>query len=351
MWMKAYYSNRSKMMFNLFNRLFNRFKLLVSFLSLLMVPALLFAYQTEGNYDFVVAKDGSGDFTAVQDAIDAVPVFRDNETTIYIKNGVYKEKITLPFNKTNVTFIGEDVEKTILTYDDYASKTNRFGEELGTTGSSSFFLFGDDFMAKNITFQNTAGPVGQAVAIRVNGDRAIFVNCRFLGYQDTLYTHGHESRQYYKDSYIEGTTDFIFGSSTAVFENCEIVAKKEKGSYITAASTPEERDFGYVFINSRFTATDNVEAHTYYLGRPWRPHAMVVLINSYLDDHIKPEGWHNWNDPAKEETVFYAEFENEGPGFQPESRVEWSTQLANKEASKYTLETIFDGWNPAERIE
>lgn len=326
-------------------------KALTPLMFMLLIPALLPGFQTTGEYDFVVAKDSSGDFTTVQDAIDAVPVFRDYETVIYIRNGVYKEKITLPPNKTNVTFVGEDVEQTILTFDDYSSKTNQFGEELGTTGSSSFFLFGDDFTARNITFQNTAGRVGQAVALRVNGDRAVFINCRFLGDQDTLYTHGHESRQYYKDSYIEGTTDFIFGSSTAVFENCEIVSKKEKGSYITAASTPEAKAFGYVFINSRFTAKPDVEERTYYLGRPWRPHAKVVLINSFLDSHIRPAGWHNWNDPAREQTVFYAEFENEGPGFQPGKRVEWSDQLTNEEASAYTLEAIFDGWNPLERIE
>ncbi|MEQ9035186.1 pectinesterase family protein [Gracilimonas sp.] len=318
---------------------------------ILLIPTLLMGFQAVDKYDFVVAKDGSGDFTSVQDAIDAVPVFRDNETVIYIRKGVYKEKLTLPPNKTNVTFIGEDVEETILTFDDYSSKTNQFGEELGTTGSSSFFLFGDDFTAKNITFQNSAGRVGQAVALRVNGDRAVFINCRFLGDQDTLYTHGSESRQYYKDSYIEGTTDFIFGSSTAVFENCEIVSKKKKGSYITAASTPEGKAFGYVFINSRFTAKPDVAEQTYYLGRPWRPHAKVVLINSYLDSHIRSSGWHNWNDPAKEETVFYAEFENEGTGFHPEKRVKWSAQLTTEEASAYTLETIFNGWNPLERIE
>jgi pectinesterase len=307
------------------------------------------AQATSNNADLVVAKDGSGDFTMVQDAIDAVPNFRKNRTVIYIKNGVYKENLVLADSKTNVTFIGEDVEKTILTYDNYASKKNRFGEELGTTGSSSFFLFGDGFTAKNITFENSAGPVGQAVALRVNSDRSVFVNCRFLGFQDTLYTHGRESRQYYKDSYIEGTTDFIFGSSTAVFENCEIYCKKDEGSYVTAASTPEHKEFGYVFLNSRITG--DVKKDSYYLGRPWRPHAKVVFMNTRLGDHIKPEGWHNWNDPEKEETVLYAEFENEGPGFTPEKRVAWSQQLTEKEASKYTLERIFDGWDPLSRLE
>lgn len=297
--------------------------------------------------DFVVAKDGSGDFRTVQDAIDAVPDFRENETLIFIKNGTYKEKLVLATSKTNVTFIGEDAAQTIITYDDYAARKNQFGEELGTTGSSGFFIFGDDFTAKNITFQNTAGPVGQAVAIRITGDRAVFENCRFLGYQDTLYTRGEDSRQYYKDCYIEGTTDFIFGASTAVFENCEIHSLKG-GHYITAASTPENKEFGYVFMNSRFT-TSAPEASV-YLGRPWRPHAKVVIMNSDLGAHIKPEGWHNWNDPAKEQTVFYGEFNNRGKGFTPDQRVPWSHQLSDEEADRYTIERIFDGWNPKNRL-
>ena len=160
-----------------------------------------------------MAKDGSGDFFTVQEAIDAIPDFRKNQRTrVYIRNGVYKEKLILPESKINVTFIGEDVEKTILTYDDYAQKKNVFGENKGTSGSSSFYVYGHDFHAENITFENSAGPVGQAVAIFVAGDRAAFRKCRFLGNQDTMYNYGKNSRQYYEDCYIEGTVDFIFGS-------------------------------------------------------------------------------------------------------------------------------------------
>lgn len=301
------------------------------------------------DYDFVVDKNGNGDFKTVQLAIDAVPDFRKKETRIFIKNGVYKEKLVLPASKTNVTFIGEDAQKTILTYDDYASKKNRFGEEMGTTGSSSFFVFGDDFKAKNITFQNSAGDVGQAVAIRVDGDRAVFVNCRFLGFQDTLYTHGRGSRQYYKDCYIEGTVDFIFGWSTAVFENCTIYCKNDHGGgYVTAASTPEKSHFGYVFKNCRIVG--NAADDTFYLGRPWRPYAQVAFMHTFLGDHIKPVGWYNWGDPAKEKTAFYAEYDNRGPGYTPKQRVSWSHRLSKKAASKYTLENIFDGWNPNKEI-
>ncbi|WP_224999003.1 pectinesterase family protein [Cesiribacter sp. SM1] len=297
------------------------------------------------SYDFVVAKDGSGNFTTVQEAIMAVPDFRKNPTTIFIKAGTYKEKLILPASKTGVRMVGEDVQMTIVTNDDYAQKKNRFGEEMGTTGSSGFFVFGDDFIAENITFENSAGPVGQAVAVRVDGDKVIFNNCRFLGNQDTLYPHGKQSRQYYKNCYIEGTTDFIFGWSTAVFEGCEIFCKKG-GSYITAASTEEGEPYGFVFLNCRITG--NAPDDSYYLGRPWRPFAKTVFINTQLGDHIKPEGWHNWNKPDAETTSFYAEYGSKGPGAAPKKRVAWSHQLSKENLKDYTLNAIFGDWNPEE---
>ena len=318
-------------------------------LYLLLIPFLFcFALANGQGHDFVVAKDGSGDFRTVQEALNAVPDFRKNSTTIYIKNGVYKEKLVLPTSKTMVKLVGEDVQKTILTYDDFASKKNRFGEEMGTTGSTSFFIFGDDFSAENITFENSAGPVGQAVAVRIDGDRVMFTNCRFLGNQDTLYPHGEKSRQYYKNCYIEGTTDFIFGWSTAVFDNCEIYSKKG-GSYVTAASTVEGAAYGFVFLNCRLTG--DAPKDSYYLGRPWRPHAKTVFINSYMGPHIKPEGWHNWNKPEAEQTSFYAEYKSKGPGAKAGKRVKWSHQLNKKQLDDYTLEKIFNGWVPGEKHE
>ncbi|GAA4443055.1 hypothetical protein GCM10023188_43510 [Pontibacter saemangeumensis] len=304
---------------------------------------LVLTHVRAQTHDFVVAKDGSGDFKTVQEAINAVPDFRKNPTTIYIKNGVYKEKLTLPASKTAVKFVGEDVRKTILTNDDYASKKNRFGEEMGTTGSTGFYVFGDEFAAENITFENSAGPVGQAVAVRVDGDKVMFTNCRFLGNQDTLYPHGEKSRQYYKNCYIEGTTDFIFGWSTAVFENCEIYCK-EGGNYITAASTLEETPYGFVFLNCRITG--NAPANSYYLGRPWRPYAKTVFINTYMGKQIKPEGWHNWSKPDAEKTSFYAEYNSTGPGANPAKRVKWAHQLTKEAAQEYTLANIFKGWEP-----
>lgn len=300
--------------------------------------------QSTDKFDFVVSTDGSGDFKTVQESINAVPDFRKNETRILIKNGIYKEKLTLPATKTNVTFIGEDKMKTILTYDDYASRKNRFGEETGTTGSTSFFIFGDGFKAENITFENSAGPVGQAVAVRIDGDKVMFTNCRFLGNQDTLYPHGERSRQYYKDCYIEGTVDFIFGWSTALFENCEIYCKA--GGYITAASTLPETKHGFVFINCKITG--DADAYTFYLGRPWRPYAKTVFINCFLDKQIKPEGWHNWNKPDAEKTSFYAEYKNSGPGYVKGKRVAWSHQLTDEEAKEYTKEKIMGDWNLVE---
>lgn len=306
-----------------------------------IIGLLLFSVvgMSASAFDFVVAKDGSGDYSTVQEAINAVPDFRKNRTTILIKSGVYKEKLVLPASKTNVSFIGEEAETTILTNDDFASKKNRFGEEMGTTGSTSFFIFGEGFRAENITFENSAGPVGQAVAVRIDGDKVAFKNCRFLGNQDTLYPHGDRSRQYYKNCYIEGTVDFIFGWSTAVFDSCTIFCKDH--GYVTAPSTLEETEFGFVFLNCKITG--NAPEASFYLGRPWRPHGKSVFINCELEGHIKPEGWHNWNDPEKEKTAFFAEYQNKGKGANG-SRVEWSHQLSREEAKKYNLKNVLGEW-------
>jgi pectinesterase len=302
---------------------------------------LPYCISAQTQYDFKVAQNGSGDFKTVQEAINAVPDFRKNPTRIFISNGIYKEKLTLAASKTNVKFIGEDSAKTILTYDDYASKKNRFGEEIGTTGSTSFYVFGDDFYAENITFRNSSGPVGQAVAVRVDGDRVMFKKCRFLGFQDTLYPHGEKSRQYYKDCYIEGTVDFIFGWSTAVFENCMIFCKKG-GGYVTAASTLETTQHGFVFINC--TVTGDAPEHSFYLGRPWRPFAKTVFITCTLDKIIKPEGWHNWDKPDAEKTSFYGEYGSKGTGANAAARIKWAHMLSAEEAQQYTLQQIFGDW-------
>jgi len=296
------------------------------------------------NYDFVVAKDGAGDFQTVQAAIDAVPHLRKNRTIIYVKSGVYKEKLILPTSKTNVSLIGESAAETILTFDDYASRKNMFGEEIGTSGSASFFIYGDGFEAKNLTFENSFGEGSQAVAVRVDGDRVKFENCRFLGNQDTLYPHGKDSRQYYKNCYIEGTVDFIFGWSTAFFEGCEIFCKRN--GYITAASTEQETPFGFVFNNCKITGL--AEAGTVFLGRPWRPYAQTVFMNCELGEVVHPEGWDPWRSEEKKKTAYYAEYANRGAGYQPNKRAQWVHILTDLEAEKYSLKNVMRDWNPDE---
>ncbi|GGF14993.1 pectinesterase family protein [Hymenobacter cavernae] len=295
-------------------------------------------------YDFVVAQDGSGNYRTVQEAFNAVPDFRKKVTTIFIKKGVYKEKLVLAGSKNLVKIIGEDLAQTILTYDDYNQKKNIFGEDKGTSGSSSIYIYGGDFSAENITFQNSSGPVGQAVAVWVAGDKARFRNCRFLGFQDTLYTYGYGSRQYYKDCYIEGTVDFIFGSSTAWFEDCTIFCKKN--GYVTAASTPDSTRYGYVFKNCKITG--DAPAGSFYLGRPWRPYAKTVYLNCDLGPQIKPEGWDHWGNESNKKTAYYAEYQNKGKGFQPKQRVPWSHQLTDEEAKQYTRDKVLRNWNPTQ---
>ena len=291
--------------------------------------------------NFTVAADGTGDFKTVQEAINAVPDLRNTQTVIFIKNGTYKEKLVLANTKRKVKLIGEDVKKVILTFDNHAGSLNTFGETMGTSGSASFFIHGDDFTAENITFENSAGPVGQAVAVRVASDKVKFLNCRFLGFQDTLYTWGYggSSRQYYKGCYIEGTVDFIFGSSTAVFDDCHIYGKK--GGYFTAASTPDTAKYGYVFIKCKIDG-DAPEA-SFYLGRPWRPHAKTVFIDCEMSDIVRPEGWHNWGKTTNEKTVFYGEYHTTGKGAPIGKRVSWAQSSIQK--NDFTLDKVLNGWN------
>ena len=296
------------------------------------------------HYDFVVAQDGSGDFFTVQEAIDAVPDFRKNvRTTILVRRGVYKEKVVIPESKINLSLIGQ--EGAVISFDDYASKPNRFGENTGTSGSASCYIYAPDFYAENLTFENTAGPVGQAVACFVSADRAYFKHCRFLGFQDTLYTYGKGCRQYYEDCYVEGTVDFIFGWSTAVFNRCHIHSKGK--GYVTAPSTDEGQPYGYVFYDCCLTADEGVSQ--VYLSRPWRPYARAVFVRCHLGGHIVPAGWHNWGKKEAERTVFYAEYGSTGAGAAPEKRAPFSRQL--KDLKGYSMQEVLagaDGWNPVE---
>lgn len=289
----------------------------------------------------IVSKDGKGDYKTVQEAIDAVADYNKTATVIFIRNGVYKEKLHLDSSKINVFMVGESLLHTILTYDDFASKKDSKGNNIGTSGSASFFIFGSGFHAENITFQNSAGPVGQAVAVRISADRAVFVHCRFLGFQDTLYTHGI-GREYYYKCYIEGTVDFIFGAATVLFDSCTIFGKS--GGFYTAASTPESSKIGYVFLHCKITG--NAPPESFYLGRPWRPFAKTVFIQCEMDKTVKPEGWFNWDNEKNERTAFYAEYKSFGSGANPASRASWSSQLTDSQAKCYNANVIFGNWRP-----
>lgn len=306
-------------------------------------------------YDIVVAQDGSGNYKTVQEAFDAVPKLKSERTVIFVKNGTYKQVLTLEADRNNVSLIGEDSKKVILTYDNYANRINpATNANYGTSGSSSCFIKGSGFYAENITFENASGPVGQALAIHIQGDKAVFYNCRFLGFQDTLY--GGEVRQYFKNCYIEGSTDFIFGGSTAFFDNCELHTKG--GSAITAASTKDYVKYGYVFNNCKITGTGT---NITDLGRPWRPNAAVVFLNTVMSDAIKPAGWNNWGKTENESTARYAEYNSTGIGAYKNERVKWMTQLTKDQAKVYSVENVLkttyanpavvDNWNPQRVID
>jgi pectinesterase len=293
-----------------------------------------FFLSAQEKTEFTVAQDGSGDFTSVQAAVDACKAFPDQRVIIHLKNGIYHEKVKIPACNTRLSILGENAEKTIITWDDYFSKINRGRNS--TFYTYTMMVEADDFYMENVTVENSAGPVGQAVALHVEGDRCSFRNCRILGNQDTLYTAGQNSRQYFNQCYVEGTTDFIFGAATVVFDECTIFSKGD--SYVTAASTPQGKPFGYVFLHCQLTSAAGVTK--VFLGRPWRDYAKTVFLNCEMGAHIVPAGWSNWSGTSRDKTVFYAEFENTGPGANPAAREPWSHQLTQKQASRYSVSNI-----------
>ena len=302
-----------------------------------------------------VAQDGSGDYKTIQEAVNAVRDLSQVQVFIHIKAGVYHEKLVIPSWKTKVSLIGESAASTTITNSDYSGKDYPGGKDpfgrskYSTYTSYTVLVQGNDFTATGLTIVNASGRVGQAVALHVEADRVVIDHCRLLGNQDTLYTATETSRQYYKDCFIEGTTDFIFGEATAVFEHCTI--RNLTNSYITAASTTPRQKFGYVFLNCSLVA--DTGARRCFMGRPWRPYAKTVFLSTDMGNHIVPEGWNNWNNAENEKTVFYAEYNSKGPGAGSGNRVRWSKQLTAREAKAYTPETIFagkDGWMPATRL-
>lgn len=293
--------------------------------------------------EITVAQDGSGDYNTIQEAINSTRDLGPGEVQIHIKKGNYNEKLEIPSWKHQLSLIGESRENTIITYDDFSGKIDPVtGNKHSTFTSYTVLVRGDDIKIENLTIRNTSCGEGQAVALHVEGDRFVIKNSNILGCQDTIYTATGGSRQLYIDCYIEGTTDFIFGEATAVFKNCTIHSLKN--SYVTAAATPQDQEFGYVFIDCKLTAAEDV--NEVYLGRPWRPYAQTVFINTKMGPHIVPKAWDPWKGdkmfPNKEETAFYAEYNSKGPGAAPGKRVEWSHQLNGEKAKLYRLENIFN---------
>jgi pectinesterase len=327
----------------------------ITFAQIAMAAMLLCHAQTFGaensathpSADAIVATDGSGKYKSVQDAINAAPQLTpaDHSWTILIKPGVYKEHIYIQREKRFISLVGEDSDaaKAVLTYDLNANMKDRDGKIIGTFATPSTFIDADDFTCTNLTFENSAGNVGQALAIRIEGDRDTFRNCRFLGWQDTIL--GNRGRHYFQNCYILGAVDFIFGGATEFYDHCHIHCAGN--GYITAASTPEAAAFGFVF--SHCTITGNPEVKT-YLGRPWRAFASATFLDTEMSDVVRPTGWDNWKQPDREKTARYSEYAGTGPGATVAARVNWSHQLSETQTTEITAAKVLagnDGWNPS----
>ena len=315
----------------------------ISIISILLfaLTAVMPLGAAEYKRNITVAKDGSGDYTTLTEAMEGIRAFMDYTVTVNIKNGVYREKLVIPSWLENVEFVGESVDSTIITFNDHANIN-----KMGTFRTYTVKVEGCDMTFRNLTIENNAEQLGQAVALHTEGDRLSFINCRFLGNQDTIFTGGKNSRLYFLGCYIEGTTDFIFGPATALFEDCTIYSKRD--SYITAASTPKDVEVGYVFNRCRLKAAPGVEK--VYLGRPWRPYAFTMFIDCEMDRHIAPTGWDNWRNPDNESTARYGEFGSTGESAAADGRVKWASNPDASTARRYVDAAIFDindSWSPA----
>ena len=328
-----------------------------NFCTVILSLATFLFFSQASAYDLIVAKDGSGNYTTVQAAINAVPANLSAPYTIFIKNGRYKEKITIPSNKPFIQLTGESVANTILTYDDYASKLVSCGTTVGTQNSASFTVNATDFAATNITFENNFGDGSQAVAVLVNNDRAVFKNCRFLANQDTLYIKGSGTpKVYFKNCYIDGNVDFIFGSSVALFDSCVIYAKSRTSagsSFITAPNTPVGQTYGYVFRDARLP--NNTGGTSYFLSRPWPSPSeagtrqKTLFLSSRLSSHIQPAGWTTWDANTITANLYYGEYNSRhfnGALVDVSQRVPWSYQLSQADSATYTMVNMFGSWDP-----
>ena len=307
---------------------------LIALTTLLLTTLVATAANKYDNPDtIVVARDGTGEFRTVAEAIEVCRAFMDYHKVIYIKKGTYKEKLVIPQWLQNIELCGEDRDQTVIT-----------GKGMGTFRTYTLKVEANNITLKNLTIENNAARLGQAVALHTEGDRLVFIGCRFLGHQDTIYTGMAGTRLFFKDCYIEGTTDFIFGPSTAWFEGCTIHCKAN--SYITAASTPKEQAYGYIFSHCTITAADGIDK--VYLGRPWRDYGYTLFMNCRLPRQIRPEGWHHWQ-KEREQTARYLEYQNSGEGADISKRVSWSRQLNKKEAQQISLQNVFhstNDWTP-----
>ena len=319
-------------------------KFLLALISLLSFSSVI---QAAGKYDnpdtIVVARDSTGEFRTVDEAIEVCRAFMDYHKVIYIKKGTYKEKLIIPSWLQNIELCGEDAEQTIITYDDHANVKILLGtaeprlQPMGTFRTYTLKIEGNDITLKNLTIENNSARLGQAVSLHTEGDRIKVINCRIIGHQDTIYTGVAGTRLFFKGCYICGTTDFIFGPSTAWFEDC--IIESLINSYVTAASTPKDQPYGYIFNNCRLIASEGVDK--VYLGRPWRDYGYTLFMNCDLGHHIRPEGWHHW-EKQREQTARYLEYNNRGEGAVTKGRAAWSRQLTKKEAELITPASVFN---------
>ncbi len=298
--------------------------------------------------DVVVAADGSGQYTSLQEAISAAPIRTgrdDPRWVIFVKRGTYRERLYVQRERGNILVRGTDAATTVVVFDMHANMLGPDGKPIGTFRTPTVQIDGDGMVLENLTLANSAGAVGQALALRADGDRLVFRQCRFLGWQDTILVN--RGRHYFEDCYIEGHVDFIFGAATTYFSRCHIHCLKD--GYITAASTPQGAAHGYVFADCRITGAPGVKT---YLGRPWRSFAQTVFVRTEMTEVVRPEGWDNWKKTDAEKTTFYAEYGSTGAGAKPSARVSWAKPLSAAEAAKLAPQAVLagaDGWNPLAR--
>jgi pectinesterase len=311
-------------------------------LSLRLRPAAL---PPELTANAVVAADGSGQYTTVQDAINAVPqnTSADRRWVIYVKPGRYREIVYVQREKRFVTLAGKDAASTVISFDLHANMTGLDGKPIGTFRTPTMTIDADDFSVEHLTVENAAGPVVQALALRVDGDRATFRDCRFLGWQDTIFLD--RGRQYFEDVFVQGHVDFIFGGATAYFERPRIHVLRD--GYITAPSTPASERFGFVFARGAITGEPGAKT---YLGRPWRDFGAATFVDMTMSEAVRPEGWHNWDKPERERTSRFSEYGSRGPGGNAALRAAWRKTLSAPDAAALTAAAVLGGadrWNPA----